>query len=293
MAHKRMVQQLLQVRAHLILCLRAEDKTEMVKDERTGKIEFKPKQTLAGFRGWIPICEKRVPFELTASIIVTPDKPGHPQPIKLNGQHRPFFPLDTPIGEEAGRRLAEWARGGGAPLTASPAPVQSAPPATTTAPPTLSSGPPAGDERIGLVDAIKAELDAIVSAEGKPREAILQEIFGTRQWARVERGLDESALRQGLVKLMARRPTGAGPDPAPASDDEESPAFKRMMDDSTPDARAALLAEIEPLRAALGYTGAVWKDVCKEQMGLSTEWADAEQLVKLRDYLHQIGPTTA
>jgi hypothetical protein len=110
--HKRMVQKLLQVRAHLILCFRAEDKVEQKKNPQTGKTEFVPKQTLAGFKGWIPICEKNLPFELTASFLLLPDHPGFPVPIKLQEQHRSMFPLDCPLNEQCGERIAEWARGG-------------------------------------------------------------------------------------------------------------------------------------------------------------------------------------
>jgi hypothetical protein len=111
-AHRAMISKLLQVRAHLILCMRAEEKIDMVRNPNTGKTEIVPKQTLAGYKGWIPICEKNLPFELTASFILTPDKPGYPQPIKLPDQFKPFFPLDQPISEASGQRLAEWAKGG-------------------------------------------------------------------------------------------------------------------------------------------------------------------------------------
>lgn len=109
---KAMVQRLLQVRAHLILCLRAEDKIDFVKDPKTGKTTVVPMETVAGFKGWIPICDKKFPFELTASFILTPDKPGIPQPIKLQEQHRALFPLDRPISEGSGRLIAAWAAGG-------------------------------------------------------------------------------------------------------------------------------------------------------------------------------------
>lgn len=111
MAHRAMVSKLLQVRAHLILCLRAEEKVDIVKDAQ-GKVQIVPKQTLAGYHGWVPICEKNLPFELTASFLLLPDKPGVPRPIKLAEQLRPMFPLDKPITEESGARIAAWARGG-------------------------------------------------------------------------------------------------------------------------------------------------------------------------------------
>jgi hypothetical protein len=112
-AHKQMVQRLLQVRAHLILCFRAEPKIEMVRGA-DGKMEIREKQSLTGLHGWIPICEKNLPYELTASFLLMADKPGVPQPIKLQQQHRALFPLDEPITEASGVRLAAWAKGGAA-----------------------------------------------------------------------------------------------------------------------------------------------------------------------------------
>ena len=109
MEHKRMVQKLLQVRAHLILCFRAEERIEMVREG--GKMKIVPKASLTGLNGWIPVCEKSLPFELTCSFLLTPDHPGVPRPIKLQEQHRPFFDTTKPITEAAGKALAEWARG--------------------------------------------------------------------------------------------------------------------------------------------------------------------------------------
>lgn len=115
MAHKHMVQRLLQVKAHLILCFRAEQKIEMVKVN--GKLEIVPKQSLTGIDGWIPVCEKNLPFELTASFLLLADHPGIPKPIKLQEQHKALFPLDTPITEASGQLIAEWAAGGAAKAT--------------------------------------------------------------------------------------------------------------------------------------------------------------------------------
>ena len=111
MAHKKMVMRLLQSRAHLILCFRAEEKVEIGKDEK-GKTKIVPKQSIVGLNGWMPVCEKNLPYELTCSFLLTADKPGVPQPIKLQEQHKIFFPLDRPITEESGRLIAAWAAGG-------------------------------------------------------------------------------------------------------------------------------------------------------------------------------------
>jgi hypothetical protein len=109
-AHKHMVQSLLQVKAHVILCFRAEEKIEMVKVD--GKMKIIPKQSLTGLNGWISVTEKNLPFELTTSILFTADRPGIPQPIKLQEQHKALFPLDRVVDEQSGKRIAEWAAGG-------------------------------------------------------------------------------------------------------------------------------------------------------------------------------------
>lgn len=104
MGHKQMVQGMLQIKANLILCFRAEEKIGMEKDQN-GKMVIVPK-------GWQPICEKSLPYELTVSFLLTPDRPGYPQPIKLQEQHKAIFPLDKPINEESGLKIYEWAKGG-------------------------------------------------------------------------------------------------------------------------------------------------------------------------------------
>jgi hypothetical protein len=104
MAHKQMVQRLLQVRSNLILCFRAEEKMKMEKDQNN--------KTVIVPIGWQPICSKELPYELTVSFLLTPDKPGFPQPLKLQEQHKSLFPLDKPICEESGKQVAEWAAGG-------------------------------------------------------------------------------------------------------------------------------------------------------------------------------------
>lgn len=103
MSHKQMVQKLLQVNSHLILCFRAEEKVKMEKDAQ-GKMQIVP-------IGWQPVCSKELPYELTVSFLLTTDKPGIPQPIKLQEQHKVMFPTGKLLSEESGRLVAEWAKG--------------------------------------------------------------------------------------------------------------------------------------------------------------------------------------
>lgn len=120
--HKKLMNALLQCRATLIFCLRADEKIEIVRQD--GKTVVRP-------LGWMPICEKRFMYEMTASFTLTPSRPGIPQfdlPHKLQSQHRPFFPASSPISEDSGRALAQWAAGSTLPAAGGrPAPSQESP----------------------------------------------------------------------------------------------------------------------------------------------------------------------
>ena len=87
-AHKKMMNALLQCRAHIIFCLRADEKIEIIREG--GKTQVRP-------LGWMPICEKRFMYEMTCSFTLIPGegsagKPRFDLPHKLQEQHRSMFP---------------------------------------------------------------------------------------------------------------------------------------------------------------------------------------------------------
>jgi hypothetical protein len=182
MSHKRMVQKLLQVRAHLILCFRSEPKVEIIRED--GKTKIVPKQSITGLDGWLPICEKNLPYELTASFLMHATAPGLPRPIKLQEQHRSLVPLDKPITEETGKALADWAAGGAA--KAEPPPAAASTSATA----------PAGG-------AIRATLYKELAAAAKVGSAGLREAWGalTKEQRKV---IGEEGLRD-LQQLANRK----------------------------------------------------------------------------------------
>lgn len=104
--HKKFVGRLLQLRCHLILCFRAEEKVKPVKGP-DGKTKIEP-------IGWQPICEKNMPYELTCSFLLESDAPGIGKPLKLEADHRPLFPPGELLDEKAGERILAWSKGGDA-----------------------------------------------------------------------------------------------------------------------------------------------------------------------------------
>ena len=197
--HRKMVQRLLQVRAHLILCFRAEEKIEMVRTAQG--VEVRKKVTATGLDGWVPICEKTLPYELTASFLLMATRPGVPMPIKLQEQHRALFPLDQPITEESGRRLAEWARGG---ATSAPderravhAPgVSHASPGPTTPP----------DERTALI----AQVSELMNVAGMKPSARL-DLFNTFLGERTSEAMKACSIAslEALVDELRKKQAAA------------------------------------------------------------------------------------
>lgn len=151
--HKRMVSRLLQCRAHLVICMRAEDKLRIetrTEQGRNGreyqKTEITPAAKLPARERWQPICEKRFPYQLITSFVVTPDRPGVPIALKLQEQHRAIVSEERPLDEAAGEMLAAWARGEtpGADKTRSAAKAAVTDPPGPPASPTQPASDPAG-----------------------------------------------------------------------------------------------------------------------------------------------------
>lgn len=124
-AHRRMMNRLVQCRAHLIFCLRADEKMllkqepqfnpdgspKMWNGKQSTKTVVVPAEQRPLLERWQPICEKRFMYEMTASFLLLPTNPGVGIPIKLQDQHRPFFPEGEKIGESSGAAMAAWSHG--------------------------------------------------------------------------------------------------------------------------------------------------------------------------------------
>lgn len=124
--HKRMVNRAIQSRAHVIFCLRAEEKMllkqvpvldnngepRMWNGKTQMKTEVVPAEQRPLLERWVPICEKRFMFEMTVSFLLLPSAPGVGHPIKnLQDQFKPMFPEGQRLGRKNGEALAEWSHG--------------------------------------------------------------------------------------------------------------------------------------------------------------------------------------
>lgn len=204
-SHKRLVSKLLQVKAHLIICLRAEQQIEIGKEN--GKTVIRPKRSLVGIDGWVPVAEKSLAYELTASFLLTADQPGVPKPIKLPERIRAFMPLDQPLSEETGRLLGEWAAGHG------------------------SDDVDALVQRLLELATQAGKLDATSKAIGeKPRDAawVKRQIKRLEESLAGEGGIAEPRDGEGAdvaAAVGSTNPAAATP-PSPESDEADTPQFE-------------------------------------------------------------------
>lgn len=110
MAHKKYKSFLVQARANVIICVRAEEKVEFVKNDK-GKMEIRPTQKRGTKDGWAMIVEKSFPFEATASLMFFENKPGVGHAIKMPEALRPAFPEGRVLTEQTGEMVARWCAG--------------------------------------------------------------------------------------------------------------------------------------------------------------------------------------
>lgn len=101
-----------QCRAHILLCFRAKEKTSMVKNEETGKIEVLKE-------GWQPIGGDEYFYEMDITMILPQGSFGKPDWKEKAGRINEYGdgPLKNllyntqQISETTGNKLAEWAKG--------------------------------------------------------------------------------------------------------------------------------------------------------------------------------------
>lgn len=201
--HKRYRNALLRARPHVIVCHRAEDKIEMVKEG--GRTVVRAKDSLTGKLGWIPIAERRLPFEATISLVLTPDNPGVPLPVKLERRHLALVPLEQQLDEATGARLAEWAAGRAGTVQGPPSP-----------------GEPLANRQAdtGGVGELDTEIDALLELAGERGAGIRQQTTDVIEKRRGKGLLDAEWLGRLRASLEAITPEPA--DDPPADDDPET-----------------------------------------------------------------------
>lgn len=117
-ARRALLNGIVQLGVSCIMCFRAGEKTKPIKGQ-DGKI----KPTDMGFTA---IAGPEFVYEMTMSALLYPrsdgvptwdsDLPGERVAMKLPGQFREMFTRGQPLSEAHGKMLAEWARGGAAPM---------------------------------------------------------------------------------------------------------------------------------------------------------------------------------
>lgn len=100
--HKKMMNALLSSPLHIIVCMRAREKVQIVK--RDGKTEYEP-------LGVMPICEKNFTFELTASLMMWSEGKQQ-QALKVPAELKPMLGRESGyITAADGKAIRDWVDG--------------------------------------------------------------------------------------------------------------------------------------------------------------------------------------
>lgn len=95
-----MINKILQMKCHIILCFRAKEKIKIVKGKDPVEL------------GWQPIASDRIHFETAFTLILPPHSEGTPD-LKASEFRSPYNTMIKPeqLNEDLGKRLDEWATG--------------------------------------------------------------------------------------------------------------------------------------------------------------------------------------
>jgi len=120
---RQLINGIVQLNTNLIWCFRAKEKVKP--EKRNGRTEVVE-------QGFMPISGDELLYEMTLNALLTPrargvptwdsNYPGERKMMKLPHQFKWLENRDAPLDEEAGRRLADWARGGDCPDPAAATP---------------------------------------------------------------------------------------------------------------------------------------------------------------------------
>lgn len=207
-AHKAMVNSFLQRRIPIIFCMRAEEKMKMVGNKPVPQ-------------GWQPICDKNFGYELTVMVTLSNENPGktdYKLPRKIQQQHLHLFKDGQYITEEAGAKLAAWARGEDISPTAKKPEPQKAAPALAPATPTPAT--PSTDRTTGIADALiqrinekttSADIEAVFTEDMVAKQVAWMMAHRKDQYDRVMKAADDKNVALNTAPPPDDIPTDAPP----------------------------------------------------------------------------------
>lgn len=108
--YRRLIDRIVRAKCHLIICTRAKP---VMQDFRT-KQNARPTKTRRPDVPWDPASDGDLMFEMTTMVILDPSAPGCPvHQIKVADQFKGLLDARRTLDMNTGRRMAEWAMGGG------------------------------------------------------------------------------------------------------------------------------------------------------------------------------------
>ena len=94
--HKKFANEIMRLKAHLIICFRAQPKTAMpIVDGKRKVVEL----------GLQPICGSAIPYKLRWHVLMDVERPGHYEVLKAYEHERHVFPPEAKIDAATGSRL--------------------------------------------------------------------------------------------------------------------------------------------------------------------------------------------
>ena len=104
--YRRLVERIIRAQCHVIICIRAK---AMIQNPKGGNMN--PNKIRRPDLPWDIACDKDLVFEMTASLLMTPEQPGKPILLKCADVFKPMLSTGAPLTVQAGATMREWANG--------------------------------------------------------------------------------------------------------------------------------------------------------------------------------------
>ena len=206
--YRRLIERVIRSKMHIIICARAKPVIQKYDRAARSKVNANPTKLRRDDLPWDIAADRDLVFEMTASMILTPERIGEPVMLKCPHQFRGIFKEGRRISEDMGKEIRAWADNGGMDKA-----VKDAIDAAETA------------AREG-VEAFRAHWKALTPDERAPMRSMLASFQETAERADRYKQEDEDPFQRPAGDAPDDTPLSGGDAPAQTADTHEALAAR-------------------------------------------------------------------
>lgn len=109
--YRRLIDRIIRAKCHTIICMRAKPVVQKYDKRAGGLVNMKETKLRRADLPWDIAADRDLIFEMTVAMLMTPEHPGVPVPLKCADQFKHLFQNGQPVGVGVGEEMAAWSLG--------------------------------------------------------------------------------------------------------------------------------------------------------------------------------------